>query len=187
MNISENEAISLCQQGQLEYFGALYDLYIRKIYNFTYFRTHHKETAEDLTAAIFSKALENFSQYQPQKGSFSSWLYRIAKNAIIDHYRTSKSHASLEDAWDVPAAANVERDADTALKLEKARQLLAKLAPQQRDIVTMRVWDGLSYREIAEILGLSEANAKMIFSRTLVKLNKETAFAAVSLLLAWIS
>lgn len=183
MEISEIEAISLCRQGQLEYFGNLYDSYVRKIYDFIYYRTHHKQTAEDLTSLVFTKALENFSRYDDKKGGFSAWLYRIAKNTVIDHYRTNKPTNSLEDAWDAPAASDVLRDADTALKLEQVKKYLNKLEPLQRDIVLMRVWDGLSHKEIAEILGISEASAKMTFSRTLARLNKETAFAAISLLL----
>ncbi|MEK9181352.1 MAG: sigma-70 family RNA polymerase sigma factor, partial [Patescibacteria group bacterium] len=66
-----------------------------------------------------------------------------------------------------------QRETAAAVDLELVRKYLLKLSAQQRDIVTMRVWDDLTHREIAEILGTSEANCKMIFSRVLVKLKEE--------------
>ncbi|MEK9181005.1 MAG: sigma factor [Patescibacteria group bacterium] len=80
MENSESELIIACQKGELENFGQLYDQYIDKIYRFIYYRTRHKETAEDLTAQTFQKALEGVCGYNAGRGRFSSWLYQIARN-----------------------------------------------------------------------------------------------------------
>lgn len=182
MEMDETKIVESCQSGALEHFGALFDAYHKKIYTFIYYRTHHKETAEDIASLVFTKALENIGSYNPGRGSFSTWLYQIARNSVIDHYRTFKSTDGIENAFDLPSASNVERDADTRLKLEKVQKLLLQLPAQQRDIVIMRVWDGLSHKEIADILGISEANSKMTFSRAIAKLGKQEALILLILL-----
>ncbi|MBI4054176.1 MAG: RNA polymerase sigma factor [Candidatus Doudnabacteria bacterium] len=167
---NEETAVQECQNGNLSAFGDLYDAYIRKIYAFVYYRTHHKQTAEDLTSRVFIKALENISSYSSAKGTFSTWLYRIARNQVIDHYRTVRTSADIADAFDLAGKDNVERDLDVKIELEKVSRLLSELTPEQRDLVIMRVWDGLSYREISHVLGKSEDALKMSFSRVIGKL-----------------
>ncbi len=181
--MDEAQIIAKCQQGNLEYFTELFDLYQKKIYSFIYFRTHHKETAEDITSLTFTKALEHFKKFDAAKGKFSSWLYQIARNNIIDHYRASVPTVDINDAWDLAASSNVERDAETAIRLEKVKNYLNTLPARQRDIIIMRVWDDMSHIDIAEILEISEANSKMIFSRALEKLRAEAGMALILLLL----
>ena len=89
----EGEILREYQAGNLEHFGEIYDVYIKKIYNFIYYKTHHKETAEDLTSETFRKALSNIKSFDTHR-AFSSWLYRIAQNTVIDHYRTYRANAS---------------------------------------------------------------------------------------------
>src|SRR3989344_1070467 len=133
--MEENELINKCQQGHGEFFGELYDLYVKKIYDFLYYRLHHKETAEDLTATVFTKAFERIKQFNPSKAKFSTWLYQIAKNTLIDYFRAFKSITPIDDIWDLPAGANVERDADIALFMENITRSLSKFPAAQRDII----------------------------------------------------
>src|SRR3989344_1017155 len=170
---NEHLAIQNCQRGDLSAFGALYDGYILKIYNFIYYRTHHKETAEDLTSITFTKALSNINSFNPRQGMFSACLHRIDRNTVIDHYRTFKATTDILNIFDLSNNVNVERDVDTTMKLEKVREYLSELPAHQRDIVIMRIWDNLAYREISEILGKSEASCKVSFSRIMHKLQQE--------------
>jgi RNA polymerase sigma-70 factor (ECF subfamily) len=181
----ENEPIIIqnCQKGDLQAFGVLYDAYVRKIYNFIYFRTHHKETAEDLTQITFTKAMVNIKSFNPDVGTFSAWVHRIARNNVIDHYRTHKSTSDIQDAFDLSGKDNVERDVDTVMKLEKVKEYLSGLPSDKRDIVIMRVWDNLSYREISEIVGKSEAACKVSFSRVMHKMQQDSAFAVAIILI----
>jgi RNA polymerase sigma-70 factor (ECF subfamily) len=119
------------------------------------------------------KALENIKNYRPDKGSFSAWLYGVARNAVIDHYRKGKLEIPTEDIWDLPSGGDLETDLDVRDKLEAVKKNLAQFKPAHREIVILRLWQELSYREISEIVGASEANCKMIFSRTLSKLRNE--------------
>lgn len=172
----EPQIIARIRDGELDQFGRLYDLYIKKIYDFIYYKTMHKQIAEDLTSQAFFKALNNIKKFDENKGTFSSWLYQIARNTVIDHYRTKKTEANVEDVWDLSSNDNIERDVDVSQKLEQVQEYLSKLKTDQREIVVMRLWDNLSYQEIAEITGKTVASCKMTFSRTMTKLREEMAF-----------
>ena len=181
-NEEDGKLVRACQAGNAEAFGRLYDGHVRKIYDFIYYRTHHRETAEDLTGDVFMKAFAALPGFDAEKGSFSSWIYRIARNRVIDHYRTIKHADDIADVWDVlRSGEDVNRDAETRELLRAAEKLVAQLPPVQRDVVIMRAWDQLSYVEIAEILGKSEAACKMSFSRAVASLRPQ---APLALLLA---
>lgn len=160
------------KEGNKEAFGLLYESFIRPIYNFIYYKTHHKETAEDLTSRVFIKAYGAIGTYDEAKGSFSSWLYQIARNSVIDHYRSVKPTLNVDDAWDLDGGDDVEKDVGIKIQLESIKTYLQALPSEQRDIVIMRVWEEMSYVEISEVVGKTEANCKMIFSRTLKKLRE---------------
>ncbi len=165
----EKELIIQCQQGNPERFAELYLRYSDRIYEYIYYKTMHKETAEDLLSVTFLKALDKIVSFKTEC-SFQAWLYAIARNAVIDHYRKVKPEYSLEDAWGVASSGDIAFDADVASLLEEVRKYLSKLKSGHREIVIMRVWQGLSYGEIAEITGKSEAGVKMQFSRTINEL-----------------
>jgi RNA polymerase sigma-70 factor (ECF subfamily) len=177
-SIQEKQTILACQAGNFEGFGELYEAYVKKIYSFVYYKTYHKETAEDLVSDIFMKVLENISGYKISRGSFSAWLYGIARHAVIDHYRAARPSENIEDVWDLAALENLEVDLDVREKLNEVKKYLVKFSPAHREIIMMRLWGEMSYREISEIVGLSEANCKMIFSREIGKLRAEMGAAA---------
>lgn len=171
----ESAAIRACQAGNLKEFGVLYDRYVKKIYDFIYYKTWHRETAEDLTSQVFFKALENINSFDEAKGGFSSWIYRIARNTVIDHYRTKKQEVNIDDVWGLQKDNTIETDIDVSQKLEKVREYLEQFKPQQREVVILRLWENMSYHEIAEATGLSVASCKMTVSRVLNKLRQEMA------------
>ncbi|MFH1822108.1 MAG: RNA polymerase sigma factor [Patescibacteria group bacterium] len=183
MEGNEANIIKQCQRGNLEKFGELYDQYIKKIYNFIFYKTGQKETAEDLTSHTFIKALENIGKYNSTKGSFSSWLYRIARNTVIDYYRTRKENFDITDFTNLSSDENLEDQTDLKQQLEKVQKYLLNLKAEQREIIIMRVWDGLSYEEISQITGKSQASCKMLFLRTINKLRKDLPLNILILLL----
>ncbi len=164
-------------------FTDLYDQYADKIYNFIYYRTSHRETAEDLTSRTFIKAWENINQFNEQKGAFSSWLYSIARNNVIDHYRKEKATMDIDLVLDLSSNENVEDATHAKVQLDKVKEYLKELPQEQQDIVIMRVWDDLSYKEIAAILQKSEASTKMSFYRTMEKIQQNFPVAAMILLM----
>lgn len=180
---NEAQLIAAWKGGDAEAFAGLYDLYGRRIYDYLFYRTHHKETAEDLASACFLKALEAADRFDPDRGSFGAWIYRIARNALIDHVRGLKPSADIEDVWDLLASGeDVARDAEAREKLRAVEARLMELPSAQREVVILRLWDGLSYAEIAEITGKSEAASKMAFSRGLAAIRKHGSLLALLLL-----
>lgn len=183
MDPKELSAIEACQAGTLERFDDLYQAYAEKIYRFIFFKVFQKETAEDITSEVFMKVLERIHQFDAKRGTFSAWIYRIARNAVIDHVRTNRASDDVEEHWTLTSSSNVERDAETNIAFEKVQEALHLLKPEQREVVIMRLWDGLSHQEIADILGMTESNAKQIFSRTVRSLKDSLGPTIVLVLL----
>lgn len=179
MTTKESDIISRCQAGDSQAFGLLYDQYIKKIYDFIYYKTWHKETAEDLTSQTFFKALNKIKGFDIQKGTFQAWIYQIARNTVIDHYRSNKQEVNIEDVWNLSDNQNIETDLDTASKLEQVKQYLEKFKPQQREIIILRLWENKTYEEIATITGLTVVNCKVTFSRVMSKLREDMALVIV--------
>jgi RNA polymerase sigma-70 factor, ECF subfamily len=182
MQYNEKELIENSQRGDSQAFGQLYDRHVRTIYDFIYYKTRHKETAEDLTSQTFFKALKNVQTIDPNRPVLS-WLYKIAHNSVLDHYRTTRHQDDIDDCYDLSDGTDVIGELDNAVEVKKVKDYLHKLTPTERDIVIMRVWQELSYKEIADNIGKSEANCKMIYSRTLKKLRGLVPLALFLLLL----
>lgn len=174
--LNESTLIAAVQSGDKDAFSALYEQYVKQIYTFIYYKTHHKETAEDITSLAFMKAYNNFTTFDPAKGPFSAWLYRIARNCVVDHYRAKKPVSmDIEDMWDLDIANNedVLRDVHNRLVFEDVQKYMRELSAEQREVITMRIWGELSFKEIAEALGKSEGSCKMMFGRTIAKLREQ--------------
>ncbi len=166
-----------------EAFGRLYDAHVAQVYRYLYFRTHHRETAEDLTSQAFLKALDRLATFDPKRGSFLAWIYRIARNVLIDQYRAFRPTSDIEDIWDLRSDDDPVRDAEVREGMEKLRPCLQALPAEQRELILLRFWDGLSHAEIAAITGRSEAAAKMAFSRAMARLRRNAPPAVFLLLL----
>ena len=159
------------RSGDREAFGRLYELFAKRIYAYFYYRSLDRETAEDLTSTVFVKALEGLDGFKPEPGGFSAWIYTIARNALTDHYRRSSRVETVGDfaggVWDIPDGTDLEIEASERDRWERLRPYLAELSAEQREILILRLWDELSYREIAEMLGKTEGACKMAYSRAL--------------------
>ncbi len=166
MDASESDAIASCQAGNLQDFDALYTAYVDKIYGYLSRRIFSREVAEDLTSITFMKALEGIRSFDPSRGNFQAWLYRIARNSLIDHYRDPARHVEdIENVWDLPGDEFASQSAERKIDAAHLYAALKTLKRDQREIVLLRVWEGLSYKEISAITGKSESNCKVLFCR----------------------
>ena len=180
-----NQLVSNCQKGNSEEFGGLYEMYFGKIYRFVYYKTMCKQVAEDLVSTTFLKAFENIGQFDSNKGSFSAWIYRIARNNVIDYYRAKKHDIDISDIWDLKAGENIEVDVENQEKIDELKESIRELKPEQREILMLRIWDNLPYSEIADITGKTEENCRVIFSRTIRGLRKNIILCLFALSLTF--
>ncbi len=171
------------QQGSGEAFGRLYDFYARRIHDFIYHKTFHRETARDLTQTVFLKVIEGIGRLNPNKGPFSAWLFAIARNTVVDHYRTRHPSMNIEDVWDLATNQDVELDEQNRERYEGLHRYLRQLKPEQRELLILRIWQDLSFAEIAELRKCSEGSCKMAFHRLIKQLREEMPLLIVLLLI----
>lgn len=184
MNNVELDIVKSFQAGDKESFVKLYDKYLKQIYGFIYYKTSHKETAEDLTSQTFFKALRYLGGFNFVKNSsFSAWLFTIARNCVIDHYRSSKLFKNIDDVWDLASTEDIAKNFESKEESAQLLKYLKELNSKQREIVILRVFQDLSYREIANITNRSESACKMDFSRALKKLKEKIPLETLVLIL----
>jgi RNA polymerase sigma-70 factor (ECF subfamily) len=165
------------QSGDLDQFGKIYDLYIAKIYNFVYRKTSNKEVAEDIVSDVFMSALNSVTSFKIEENtSVSAWLYRIAQNKTIDFYRKNEKQDTQEltDYLDVAELSDAAQKFDDKEKLKSVLKYIKSLKPEQSEIILLRIWEDLSYKEIATMTGKSIDNCKKIVSRGLKDIATQT-------------
>jgi RNA polymerase sigma-70 factor (ECF subfamily) len=171
-NLYESQILEECILGNWTNFEELYEEYLPKIYRYVYHRVGNKQLAEDVTSTVFMKVVSNLNTFRVGESSFASWIYAIARNTLIDHFRKHKSTVDLGEADNIASTQNVEHQTDTTLTLAKVKTAMKNLSEVQREVLILRAWDDLSHKEIGEVLGISEDNSKMTFSRALKSLKQ---------------
>lgn len=164
-------------------FDALYTTHVDSIYRYLYRRTLIRMTAEDLTSTTFLKALENIDRFDPAKGSFGAWAMTIAKNVLNDHFRALRPNDNIDDVWDLSSDDDVAGELENREAYAELSEALSKLPKDKREIVLLRVWEDLSYAEIAALTGKTEGNAKVIFSRAMKDLRGLVPLSTLLLIL----
>lgn len=156
--------------GDRDAFGKLYQYYVDRIYRFCYFRTNQKkEDAEDLTADVFVKAWEKLATFR--KGSFQAWLYMIARNTIIDHYRSTHQQVQLHEEIPDEKESLVDMVA-TTLEVSRVKKCMKYLTDEQQEIIVLKYVEDVSQKEIAAIVGKSEEAVRALSSRAIGKLRE---------------
>jgi len=157
-----------CQWGDMSYFWELYDRYIDKIFKFIYMKTSDRQIAEDICSDVFMKAYKKIWTLELKtEKSFQSWVYTIANNSVIDFYRTQKHNVDIDEVFNLWEDETVHADIDNKDKLNEVLELLNTFNKPHREIIMLRIWEDLSYKEISEITGASVDNCKKIVSRGL--------------------
>lgn len=161
------------QRGRKEAFGKIYDHFVEKIYKYFFFKASQEE-AFDLTETVFLKVWENIRSYRKKAGSsFSSWIFRIAHNLLIDHYRVHKIHEELDSAEpDRRREASPVFLAEQSLSRDTLRSALGRLKNVYRDVITLSYMNGLDNSEVAQVLKKSEGGLRVLKFRALQELKK---------------
>jgi RNA polymerase sigma-70 factor, ECF subfamily len=155
-------------------FGQLFDHYHLSVYRFVASRVRRPSDAEDLTQSIFVKALEALPRYESRGIPFGGWLFRLARNTVIDFVRTSHEHADLAQSVDQAGAETAPDElAVTRQEIEAVGAALAALTDDQRDAIALRFFAGLSAREAAEAMGKQEGTIRGLQFRAIAALRRQ--------------
>lgn len=155
-------------------FAALFDTHYARLFAYIRSQVADRETAEDLTAATFERAFSHGDKYDPAKGAFATWLFRIGRNLILNHYTASSRKPApfqLDEIGEISTGESLPEQ--QLVHQEQNRALLeamAALSERDQEIVYLRFFGRLTNRRIAEILDLNEKTVSVIILRALQKL-----------------
>jgi len=164
---NQRSLVERARQGDASSFGDLYAGLLDEIYRYIYYRVNDERDAEDLTELTFLKAWESLASFRG-KVPFAAWIYRIAHNVVIDHYRGRRQIVSLSETMDVtweevgPEGQILEVD-----RKERLARAIKKLSPLHQHVLVLRFVNGLSVAEVAEILGRSTGTVRVLQHRAL--------------------
>lgn len=171
--LSDSDLVKHAQNGNAHAVGELYDRYQPRIYKYVRARIYDHHKAQDVTGEIFLSMVKNLPAYRDIGVPFAAWLYRIAHNLVINHYRKEKigrlvplTHAENAHSHAGPLAAVVEQQ----IELEGLLQALEKLDDVQREVIILRFLVDLSIKEVAQTLDKTVAAVKAIQHRGLLAL-----------------
>jgi RNA polymerase sigma-70 factor (ECF subfamily) len=167
-----NAAFEKAQKLDREAFGQIYDHFSEKLYKFIYFRVGHKEIAEDILADTFVKAWTRIQQVNSPK-AFTGWLYKIAKNNIIDYYRVKKITIDLNEVVDVlEDLASPIDEVNLIIEQRIVIELIESLPSDQQEVIRYKFFEELENIEIAHIMDKSEGSIRVIQHRAVNKLKE---------------
>jgi len=176
----EQELLDRCLAGEDSAWEALLKAYSRKIYNLCYRFTGRVEEAEDVTQEVFIKVFQTLRSYHAAQGSFGTWLNRVARNHLVDHYRRARKDrvtSSLED--ELPEAEQQPSphmeptgQVESRERREVLQQGLDKLSPDLREAVILRDLHDLDYEEIAQVLSVPQGTVKSRINRGRLELGR---------------
>jgi RNA polymerase sigma factor (sigma-70 family) len=152
---------------------AIYKKYLPRVYNFFRYRVNDKLLAEDLTATTFEKAWRGRMRYRRDLSAFPAWLFTIARNVAIDHFRQKHSETSLDRAPQLSDPVSLEETVQRKDDLDCLAALLVQLSAREQELIAFKYGAELTNREIARLAHLSESNVGTILNRAVQKLRAE--------------
>lgn len=176
-----NRLVADAQRGDREAFGRIFDAYAGPVHRFIASRVHRPSDAEDLTQLVFVKALEALPRYEARGIPFGGWLFRLARNAIIDQIRTQKDHLPLLAAVTRETdEAGPEQRAALSEDLDRVAEALQGLTDDQREVIELRFFAGLSVLEAAMVMGRQEGTIRGLQFRAIASLRHSLGIVPVA-------
>ena len=172
--LAVQQAVGKAQKGDAAAFAILYEHFYDKIYRYVSFKTSNALEAEDITAEVFVKMLESIHTFRWKGYQFSSWLFRIAHNLVMDHFRRRGRRATVNLDDVSPAAVgytpDLEHQVDINLSMESVQLAMKDLTDLQREVISLRFAAGLSVAETARAVGKKDNAVKALQHAGLKKL-----------------
>ncbi|OGN98417.1 MAG: RNA polymerase subunit sigma-70 [Chloroflexi bacterium RBG_13_51_52] len=174
----EQSLIRRAQQRDQVALTQLYEENFDRIYRYIVLKIGDRTEAEDMTQQVFLNALQSISSYKFKGMPFSSWLYRIAHNQVVDYYRKKSKHATvpLDESLPIPATdGDPEHLAERKLEINEVVIATRKLTAAQQEVISLRFAGELSIAEVAGVMGRSEGAIKALQHSAIVALRKVLA------------
>lgn len=156
--------------GNFEAFGELYSIYLDRIYRYVFYQVKDKMTAEDITEDVFVKAWKAIGTCKGKGKTFSSWLYRIAHNHMIDNLRSLQKCTSMENITEI---SDPKLEVEAGLEHQELLELITCLPQNQRQVITLKFIEGLDNREIGQVMSKSEGAIRVLQMRALATLRQK--------------
>jgi RNA polymerase sigma-70 factor, ECF subfamily len=171
------DLVARAQNGDREALEELYLLHFDRIYSYLHMSVGNRHDAEDLTTQTFLKMLESIKRFRWQSAPFSAWLFRIAHNLAMDHFRANRRWQPEEDVPEPPGETepSAELAAFQSIGRQSMLELIEELSHEQQQVLTLKFVFNLPNGEVATILGKTEGAIKSLQHRALVSLQKQLA------------
>ncbi len=165
-------------QSTAEAFTTFYNSYLPRVFRYFSYKITDIHQAEDLTSIVFEKALTKFESYRSDKSSLATWVFTIARNTLIDHFRSSglQKNVPLDEVTRDPEDSKTPEQ-DFLEKEENLilRRCVLKLSSKEQEIISLKFGADMNNRQIANMLGLSDSNVGIILYRAVRKLREDFA------------
>jgi RNA polymerase sigma-70 factor (ECF subfamily) len=167
--------VERAQRGDRDALEELYLLHFDRVYSYLHMSVGNRHDAEDLTTQTFLRMLEALTRFRWQSAPFSAWLFRIAHNLAMDHFRSTRRWQPEEDVPEPPGAeeASAEEQAMHSIGRQSMLELIDRLSTEQQQVLTLKFVFNFPNAEVATILGKTEGAVKSLQHRALVSLQKQ--------------
>jgi len=174
MDDEVGEHLARAKAGDNDAYGKIYNLFLEKIYRFIYYLISDADTAYDITQDTFIRAWKALPRFDRNRGSFSTFLYTIARNLVIDNQRKRVAFTlDLDLVGEVKYEENFEESIDAEERSKKVRKVLKSLPKFDRELVVLRYFEDMSFAEISKIVGKEEGAVRVRVFRILKGLKEK--------------
>jgi RNA polymerase sigma-70 factor (ECF subfamily) len=158
--------------------AALFQQYYSRIYNYLRYRVSSAEDAEDLIGTVFEQAYARRAQFDPGRGAFSTWLFRIAHNELVSYYRRKTSRSKWETGTEIPADLLTADPSPEAQVVHQEAVVLMlrcveRLSERDQEIISLKFAGKLRNNEISEIMEMPEKTVSVVLLRAVRRLRQE--------------
>jgi RNA polymerase sigma-70 factor (ECF subfamily) len=170
----DSELISLAKKGDVDAFGVLYERYVELIFRYIRSRVAEDQIAEDLTEVVFLRSFEALNRYREKGYPFSSYLYQIARNLLVDHYRRQRDEVSLEAAQHIEAPSmSMDEEVIIRERIAELQTAISHLREDYQEVIRLRVLLDLPSDTVAAWMERSEGAVRVLLHRALKSLKKQ--------------
>lgn len=168
-----SQLIAKAKKGEKDAFGQIYTLFYRRIFRYCKFNlAGHGHDAQDICQETFLRAYKSLHSFNERKGgSFQAYLFRIARNLIIDASRKKKD-VPLKDYWEIEKDEDLEADLDREIEAQKIRKALSQLVDVDRNIIVLRHFEEMTTAEVARTVNMREGALRVRLHRIHKKLKE---------------